>query len=97
MGVAEPDVGGGVEIEALAPVCAATWRAQVSDKKSANAERPIMLQRMFANECEEGRQKGIDGDADAVLQKNNLDLHHPPRLPAMLYLPEISKEQQASQ
>ena len=37
------DVGGGVEIDALAPVCAATWRAQMNDSRSAEIERPAMV------------------------------------------------------
>lgn len=37
------EVGGGVEIDALAPVCAATWRAQVSDRKNAKSVRPTIL------------------------------------------------------
>lgn len=61
------DVGGGVETDALAPVCATTWRAQVSDRKNAIIERPAMVNLIAAKECggpveeneEEQRESGI--------------------------------------
>ena len=39
----EKDVGGGVEMEALAPVCAETCNAQVKERKNAKVARQSIV------------------------------------------------------